>query len=398
MKKKLSIDELEYGMYIWDLDRPWTDTPFKFQRWVLETPEQLDILRKYCRYVYVDSERSVNARSLASGGAPALPGIGKVKYAERVAVDAELPQAADVHSRTQLTLEEAFESVHAGGVLNATQMSNAVAKTTESIMRNPDALVLLSRLKERGQYLVGRAMNVSIFMISFGRFLGLEQQEIEKAGMVGLLQDVGNLRLPPELLAKRERLSPQEYELARSHIAHTIEIVKATPGLPDWLPELAALHHERYDGSGYPNGLSEQAIGLIGGIAGIVDTFDALTTERPYASAVPPSTALGLLHKMRGKAFHPELVEQFIRCIGIFPVGSVVELNTGEVGIVIAQNVEKRLQPRVMVVRKPTGDPLRPQKLLDLSKGPKATPDEIYRIRRTLEYGQAGVGLKDLFL
>ncbi len=399
MKKKISVAELRYGMYVWELDRPWTDTPFMFQGWVLETPDQLETLRKYCSYVYVDSERSVAVGPPATeAGAAPLPGVGKVRYVERVAVEAELPQAESAYNDSQITLQEAFKSVGAGETLDSGQIKTAVAKTTESIVRNPDALVLFSKLKERSSYLVGRATNVSIYMISFARFLGLSPEDIEKAGMAGLLQDVGNLRLPRELLEKRERLTPAEFAQIKGHVKHAVDILGAAPGLPSWLPKLAALHHERFDGSGYPEGLSGAAIGTIGGIAGIVDTFDALTTKRPYAAPVPPSTALGMLHKMRGKAFHPELVEQFIRCIGIFPVGSVVELNSGEVGIVIAQNIEKRLQPRVMVVRTPEGLPLRPQKLLDLSKAPKATPDETYRIRRTLEYGQAAVGLKDLFL
>ena len=398
VKRKISVDELQYGMYVWELDRPWTDAPFMFQGWVLQTPEQLETLRTYCRYVYVDSERSVAvARPESEAGVVPLPGIGQVEYVERATVEAELPQAENAFAETQLAMQESFEAVGAGEALDSGQIKTAVAKTTESIIRNPDALVLFSKLKERSSYLVGRATNVSIYMISFARFLGLGPDEIEKAGMVGLLQDVGNLRLSSELLEKRARLTPEEYDLVKKHVTHAVEILGATPGLPSWLPALAALHHERYDGSGYPNGLSGAGIGTIGGIAGIADTFDALTSKRPYAAPVPPSIALGMLHKMRGKAFHPELVEQFIRCIGIFPVGSVVELNSGEVGIVIAQNVEKRLQPRVMVVRTPDGQPLRPQKLLDLSKAPKATPDEAYRIRRTLEYGQAGVGVRDLF-
>lgn len=386
-------------MYVGELDRPWTDTPFLFQGWVLDSPEQLDVLRKYCRHVYVDTERSilVNPERGPAGGGAELAGIGKVKHVERVSVEGELEKARDAYTGSENVLQEAFAAVYGRGSLDAGQVKGAVASMTESIMRNPDALVLFSRLKERGHYLVGRAMNVSIYMISFGRFLGMDPQEIDKAGMVGLLQDVGNLRLPTELLAKRERLTADEYELVKGHVQHTVEILESTPGLPSWLPALATLHHERYDGSGYPKGLTGAGIGTIGGIAGIADTFDALTSKRPYAAPVPPSTALGMLHKMRGKAFHPELVEQFIRCIGIFPVGSVIELNSGEVGIVIAQNVEKRLQPRVMVVRTPEGQPLRPQKLLDLSKAPKATPDETYRIRRTLEYGQAGVGVRDLF-
>jgi hypothetical protein len=137
---------------------------------------------------------------------------------------------------------------------------------------------------------------------------------------------------------------------------------------------------------------------MIGSIAAIVDTFDALTVRRPYAAAIGPSAALNMLHKWRGVFFDANLVEQFIRCIGIFPVGSVVELNSGEVGVVIAQNLAKRLQPRVMVIRDAAGNPLRPHKLLDLSREPKVSPDEPYRIRRTLEYGQVPVSSEELFM
>jgi HD-GYP domain-containing protein (c-di-GMP phosphodiesterase class II) len=175
------------------------------------------------------------------------------------------------------------------------------------------------------------------------------------------------------------------------------EILAKTPGMPSEVAELVLLHHERHDGSGYPNGVSAE-MQTIGACAGIIDTFSAMTSKRPYAEAIAPSNALGMLHKWRGKSFHSLLIEEFIRCIGVFPVGSVVELNSGEVGIVISQNVAKRLQPRVMVVRDEKGDPIRPQKLLDLSRSPKISAEEIYRIRRTLEYGRSGVGLKDIML
>jgi hypothetical protein len=147
------------------------------------------------------------------------------------------------------------------------------------------------------------------------------------------------------------------------------------------------LHHERQDGSGYPKGLRGREIGLIGSIAAIADAFDAMTVPRPYAEPLSPSAAISALYKARGALYDAELVEQFIRCIGIFPVGSFVKLNTGEVGIVIAQNAARRLQPRVMVIRDAQGNPLHPQKLLDLSRSPKASAEEPYRILQTLEYG-----------
>ena len=169
-------------------------------------------------------------------------------------------------------------------------------------------------------------------------------------------------------------------------------------GLPARLAELAVLHHERHDGSGYPKKLGSKEIGLIGSMAAIVDTFDALTARRPYAEPVAPSTALSMLYKWRGTFFDPHLVEQFIRCIGIFPVGSIVELNSGEAGIVITQNLDKRLLPRVMIVRDAAGNPLKPQKLIDLSREPKIASGEPYRIKRTLEYGRIPMSAESLFL
>ena len=177
-----------------------------------------------------------------------------------------------------------------------------------------------------------------------------------------------------------------------------MDILRASPGLPPQLAELAALHHERHDGSGYPRGLKGPEIGMIGSIAAIVDTFDALTGQRPYAKPVSPSTALSMLYKWRGAFYDAALVEQFIRCIGIFPLGSVVELNSGETGIVIAQNTERRLPPRVMVIRDAAGVELKPQRLLDLGREPKTRAGEPYRVKRTLEYGKAGINTDTLFL
>jgi len=172
--------------------------------------------------------------------------------------------------------------------------------------------------------------------------------------------------------------------------------VHVRQGRPDQ-PE-RRLHHERQDGTGYPRGLKGDQIGLYGSIAAIADTFDALTAQRPYAEALSPSSALSYLYKERGTGYHGELVEQFIQCVGAFPVGAVVELNSGEVGIVITQNLVRRLKPRVMVVLDAQGQPVRPHKILDLEKEPKAGPDEPYRIRRSMESSKVQIDPRELFL
>ncbi|MGH8707423.1 MAG: HD-GYP domain-containing protein [Burkholderiales bacterium] len=398
MKKRIPVQELELGMYVGELDRPWLGTPFLYQGFVVRTQSELDELRKYCREVTIDTEKADAAAAAPAAGVAlaGLPGTGRVVHHEAVAVENEWPSAREALQGAHAAIGDIFESVRVSKTLDSTQARTAVGSMTQSMLRNPDALMLFSAMRRRGGYQLERATDVSVYMIAFARFLGMSEEDIERAGLVGLLQDIGMLDLPQQMLQKATRLEPAEFKLIRGHVARGRDILAATSGLPPEVAQIAAMHHERYDGSGYPAGLKGDALGVIGAMAGMVDTFDALTVKRPYAEAMSPSNALNLLFRMRGKTFHPQLVEQFIRCIGYFPVGSIVELNSGEVGVVVAQNAEQRLQPKVMVVRDPQGLPLRPQKFLNLAKLPKASADEPYRIRRTLEFGRAGVTIGEV--
>jgi HD-GYP domain-containing protein (c-di-GMP phosphodiesterase class II) len=388
VKKRIPVSELRFGMYIAELDRPWTDTPFMFQGFMLSTQQQLDALKKYCSTVFVDVERST---------APESPSA-RIAYPERSPVEQEIGPAKSAYTNSRVLMRDVLSAVRIGRTLDADRLQSAVSSMTESVLRNPDALLLFSQLRAKGEYTESHALDVSIYMITFGRFLQLEPGQIEFLGYLGLLQDVGKVRLPKDLLEKRGRLSIEEFEQAKLHVNYSVEILRATPGLPGDLARVAALHHERQDGSGYPKGLRGNEIGMVGSIAAIVDTFDALTVKRPYAEPVSPSAAISMLYKWRGVFFDAHLVEQFIRCIGIFPVGSLVELNTGEVGVVIAQNLTRRLLPRVMVIRDAQGNPMLPHKMLDLSREPKATKDEPYRILSTLEYGAVPFNADELFM
>jgi cyclic di-GMP phosphodiesterase len=283
-------------------------------------------------------------------------------------------------------------------VLEAKEVKESVTRLADSVVRNPDALLLMSRLRDKSAQAHARSLQVSVYLIIFARFLQLAREELDLLGLLGLLQDIGKTRLPAELLERKGPLSAEEYALVKRHVEYSSEILAATPGLPAKLPELALLHHERQDGTGYPRGLKGDQIGLYGSMAAIADTYDALTAVRPYAEVLSPSSALSYLYKERGTGFHPDLVEQFIQCVGAFPVGSVVELNSGEVGIVITQNLVRRLKPRVMVVLDAKGNPMHPHKILDLDKDPKAFPDEVYRIKRTMEQSKLTIDPREMFI
>src|SRR5262249_32290807 len=182
----------------------------------------------------------------------------------------------------------------------------------DSVVRNPDALLLVTRLREKSQQAHARALQVSIYMIVFARFLELAREELELLGLLGLLQDVGKTRLPAAILEKHGPLPPEEPEEAKKHAESPAETRREPAGIPPRLPALALLHHERQDGSGYPKGLKGDQIGLYGSMAAIADTFDALTAARPYAEPLSPSSALSYLYKERGSGFHSDVLQPVI--------------------------------------------------------------------------------------
>jgi cyclic di-GMP phosphodiesterase len=408
--REVPVEFLEFGMFVAKLDRPWTETPFVFQGFVLKTEQQLDTLKKYCKVVYVDPEKKevvVAPKLLTLPPASTRQVIaeqskekvrGTVIYKELATVEDELPRARTAFTQTNAIVHTMSRAVITGNALEGSRAKQAVNEITDSVVRNPDAMMLLVTMRDKVEETLNRATQVSVYMTVFGRFLQLERERLEVLGLIGLLQDVGMLKLPAGIPGRRADLALAEDEVFKTHVTHSVEILSQTAGLPAELPGLASLHHERYDGSGYPRGLKGSAISQIGAIAGIVDTFDMLTAPAPYGMQMPPSNALNVLFQNRGTQFHAALVEQFIQCVGAFPVGSVVELNSGEVGVVITQNLVKRLQPRVMVVQDANGNPIYPHKVLDLVNEPMATPDEPYRIRRTLDQTTVKIDSRELFL
>jgi len=389
----MSVDGLRLGMYVAELDRPWTETPFLFQGFVLRTEEELATMRRFCNHVYVDEEK--NEGAAVQDDTCSLRGTAR--YPQLRSVEEEFPAGHTAYVQCAEALHKAFAALELRGEPEAERLKGAVANVVDSVIRNADAMLLLAKMRHKAELEFRRALDAAVLMITFGRFLQLERRHLEALGLAGLLQDVGKLRVPSEVLTKQGPLTLEEYELVKAHVSHSVEILRTAGGFAPEVAEIVLLHHERQDGSGYPRGLSGPAIGLYGSMAGIVDSYSSLTC-RAYPGQMSPSNALSELYRVRGRLFHAALVEQFIQCIGIYPVGSVVELNSGEIGIVVAQNQVRRLQPRVMVVLDRERKPIHPHKMLDLLKDPTAAPGEPYRIRRTLEADQVTLDPRELFL
>ena len=210
--------------------------------------------------------------------------------------------------------------------------------------------------------------------------------------------DVGKMRLPNELLNKPERVTDEEFEVIKSHVNHSVEIVKETGGFSKEVVSIVASHHERFDGSGYPNGLSGGHIPLLARMAAIVDTYDAITSETMYRTAISAHEAVRRLYEWRGNLFQPELVEQFIQTLGTYPTGSIVELNTGQVAIVISQNRVRRLRPKVMVILDKEKSRCEISPILDMIKETEDEDGNPLEILKVLQPGAYGIDPAQFYL
>jgi putative nucleotidyltransferase with HDIG domain len=319
-------------------------------------------------------------------------------YEEVTTVEQEIETARDVHDKAKDLIENMMEELKKNRMPDVEKVKETVDGMVDSIVRNPDALLWLTKLKTKDSYTYGHSIDVSIYLASFGRHLGLPRDDLNMLGMAGMLQDIGKIRLPQEILEKNQRLTPQELEIVKSHVTESVKILTDTPGVPKQVLNIVANHHERFDGTGYPRKLQGDAIGMYASMAAIVDTFEAMTSERPYSKAMTAQEALRTMHGWKDKTFEKTLVEQFIQCVGIYPVGSLVELNTGDIGIVIAQNRVRRLQPRIMLLMDGLKEKYKTPISLDLLTEPVAYGDVVYQIKKSLPPNSHGIDPREYYL
>lgn len=422
--EEILTEELEPGMYVSRLDRPWLETPFLFQGFLIKTWEEIDELKRYCDRVYIQPWQSGGAvvdpvvpaprkKASAKKRFPRLRALfartvksGKKDnprpgefYRDVHDVKTELPLAEDAFTQASSSVSATMERIRAGGSLDLDTLKSVVNPMLDSLMRNRDAIAWLSRIRQADDYSYGHSVSCAIYAIALGRHLGLPREDLETLGLGGLLLDVGKTRIPKALLDKPGKLTADELTLMRSHVELGEQILQEHDQLDARVHAMVRSHHERYDGSGYPDALKGPEIHVFARIAGIVDFYDALITPRSYAPAVSSFDAMRELHKRADGEFQSEMVEQFVQTIGIFPNGALVELSSGEVGIVIEQNRTRRLRPKIVVIldedKKPLSEPL----TLDL-RDRSARPGETGAIwiDRGLEFGAYGIDAADYYL
>ena len=442
MKVKVNISQLKKGMFVCELDRPWTETSFLLQGLLIEGAEDVTQLEEFCSFVYIDSEKSSNliqadlktisgkenldqpfhphletlkpnentdqpfhphlqtikANEKEDNNKHSVAGESHAADLEQTNFQKELKIARKVHSKTRTYIDNALEDVRLGQAVNTDEAKDLVAEVANSITRSPHAMVWLTNLKERDEYTSIHCMNVCIMAVSFGRTLGMNKHELELLGLGGLLHDLGKMRVPLEILNKPSKLTFEEFEVMKTHPMEGYEMLKKAGDLPLEVLDIVKHHHERRNGKGYPEQLSGDEINDMTRIVALVDVYDAITSDRCYHDAITPYDALRNMYEWVNEDFDKKLIEQFIKCLGIYPIGCVVELNMGHVGIVVSASEKSKLRPIVMLVQNSKRERFPTPKLINLAHPKWRTGAQKLEVKSILSKNEYNFNIKDIIM
>ncbi|EHQ52275.1 metal dependent phosphohydrolase [Ectothiorhodospira sp. PHS-1] len=369
---------------------------------LIRSPAQIRELAGYCAHVYIDFEKSAGHRPQA------LSQPQGADHARRLAQgidhrnprDVPLPhtlqevrelvqKAKSLRDEAHRYILDTIEDIRLGSAVDTEDARQLVGAMVEQVIESPNALVWLTQLRDRDEYTSQHSINVCILALTFGRFLGMRERHLQTLGLGALLHDIGKMKVPLEILNAPRRLSEAEFQVMKAHPELGHLLLRRDRSLPREALNVVIGHHERMDGGGYPHGLQGEAIPLYARLVAVVDVYDAVSSNRVYHARRLPQEALAILFKMRGKELDTALVESFIRCIGVYPVGSLVELKSGEVGVVVGFNNEHRLKPTLMLLLDAGGAPLDQPVMMNLASpawadggnspaiGRIRTPDEV---------------------
>lgn len=415
MEIEIEVDKVKLGMFVARLDRPWLGTPFAFQGFWVRNIDTIAHLKNFCTTVWIRTDKKGRATDVEDPGdvdwkdrvmrtdreariidyLPQKP----VEHVDTVRVEDELDAAHLARQRLCDALDEVVDDIKRERKIAIAGLREAVGGLTDSVLRNPDACMWLRLVKNRDSYTYYHLLDTSALAIAFGRHLGFSHAELADLGLGAMLIDIGKLKLPQELITKTGRLTEAEQELTRKHVEYGLELVSQAPGVNKRILDIVASHHERYDGKGYPLGLAFRKIPPFARMVAIADCFDAITSDKPYALGVTPHEAMRKLYDETDRAFQRELVEQFIQCIGIYPTGTLVELTSGEVGVIVGQNRVRRLRPRLLLILDADKQPLDPFIEMDLMEMEGASDGKATAsIRRSVEPERVGIDPRQLYI
>lgn len=358
MLKRLPVESLRVGMFITDLNNDWIPHNQEKRRGFIRRDQTIAGIQKLgAQYVYIDTARGLDS----SDAEPAFEvdqrneadlqatGEWAPQDIKSRALDEEMDRAREVHNQAQSMVDNLMQDVKLGKAVDVAPIQDLAHNLKESVFSNPNALSALGRIRQKDNYLLEHSVNLSVLMSVFGKGLALSHDIMEEIIVGALLHDIGKIITPDEILHKPGKLTDREFQVMKEHVAHSRDILMNSEGVGELTLLTAAQHHERLDGTGYPAGLTGEEISQYGRMAAIADVYDAITADRVYHKGITPTQGLKRLLEWSGDHLDPHLVREFIRCIGIYPVGTVVLLESARLGVVMETNPDDQRLPVLRV-------------------------------------------------
>lgn len=404
-KIKVDVADLQIGMYVTELDRPWLESPFLFQGFPLDSESDIEDVGKVCQYVYIDPIKSDNnvqamlqqlAHLAASRAGSAKHSGGQQDTVHGTSFHQHLFLARKIYNNTRRYMTKTHLNVTERQPVDVRSAKKLVTDLTDNITANPHAMMWLTYLKERHEYTLTHSINVCVLALTFGRHMKLHRTELELLGLGALLHDIGKLRIPSEILDKPGRLTKEEFDIMKSHPQEGYKILKPDAQFPVESLEIVLHHHERINGKGYPSQFNRDDITLITKMASIVDVYDAITSDRCYHDGISPYKALQNIYSWTKNDFDKPLVEEFMSCMGLYPVGTIITLSNGQTAIVISNTPATRLRPVVMLIKDEQNNFFNQRKILNLSSQQWDDKSKRIEIKTVIEPKESDINVRQI--